>query len=68
MSTPKHCPGFDGLKSLSSFYCNCPECGTEREIFSDEFDKQHFCKSCGKQIDFTKCELTGEAGVYEQGH
>jgi len=57
MSTPRHCPGFDQFKDLKSFTCNCPECGEVAEIFSDEFDRPHKCKSCGKEIDFTSCEL-----------
>jgi uncharacterized protein (DUF983 family) len=59
MSTPQHCPGFEGLKNLQSFSCFCPECGTEKEIFSDEFDKKHICKKCGKEIDFTRCSIDG---------
>ena len=63
MSTPQHCPGFEQLKSLQSFSCFCPECGQEKEIFSDEFDKKHACGKCGKEIDFTKCKMesTGSA-------
>lgn len=57
MTTPKHCPGFEQFKTLQSFSCKCPECGEEKEIFSDEFDKKHVCKKCGKDIDFTKCTL-----------
>ena len=53
MATPKHCPGFESFKKLSSFYCNCPNCGEEKEIFSDEFDREHICKKCGEKIDFT---------------
>ena len=63
MYTPRHCPGFESFKELSSFMCKCPECGTEKEIFSDEFDKEHICKNCGKKIDFTKCELDAGAGA-----
>jgi len=54
---PTHCPGFESLKTLSSFICRCPECGKEREIFSDEFDREHVCKGCGKKIDFSRCKL-----------
>ncbi len=61
MSTPLHCPGFQQLKNLKSFLCKCPSCGKEVEIFSDEFDKRHICKGCQKEIDFTKCTLTGRA-------
>jgi len=39
----------------------CPECGQEKEIFSDEFDKEHYCGKCKKKIDFTQCTLSGEA-------
>ncbi len=55
-NTPQHCPGFEGFKNLKAFTCKCPECTEEIEIFSDEFDKPHFCKACGKQIDFTQCK------------
>lgn len=61
-TTPMHCPGFEANKTLSAFTCNCPNCGKEIEIFSDEFDRPHTCKSCGKPVDFTKCEITGQAG------
>ena len=56
MTTPKHCPGFEQVRNLTSFTCKCPECGKEKEIFSDEFDKKHKCPWCGKEIDFTRCE------------
>ena len=61
MTTPTHCPGFHQHKNLKSFKCKCPECSLEVEIFSDEFDKTHNCKGCGKEIDFTQCTL--DAGV-----
>ena len=57
--TPQHCPGFEQYKNLKSFMCKCPECEEEVEIFSDEFDKTHICKACGKQIDFSQCTLSG---------
>lgn len=59
MTTPRHCPGFEANKSLQSFVCKCPKCGKEKEIFSDEFDKEHYCNGCGEKIDFTKCTLEG---------
>ena len=61
MTTPKHCPGFEQFKDLTSFVCKCPGCGKEVEIFSDEFDKKHICKGCQKEIDFTKCKPWGGA-------
>lgn len=61
MSTPQHCPGFEQFKNLKSFTCKCPNCQEEIEIFSDEFDKPHNCKKCGKQIDFSQCGLSGNA-------
>ena len=61
MTTPQHCPGWEQFKNLKSFTCKCPECAEEVEIFSDEFDKTHLCKQCGKQIDFTQCAF--EAGA-----
>jgi uncharacterized protein (DUF983 family) len=57
MSTPAHCPGFQELKNLSSFVCRCPECGQEKEIFSDEFKRPQTCSGCGKPIDFSRCTL-----------
>lgn len=62
MSTPTHCPGFQGLRNLSSFVCKCPECGKEKEIFSDEFNRPHTCSGCGKPIDFTRCSIDAAAG------
>lgn len=62
MSTPQHCPGFHDFKNLKVFKCRCPECGAEKEIFSDEFDREHICAKCGKKIDFTQCTLDGQAG------
>ncbi|MBI4775489.1 MAG: hypothetical protein HY788_15175 [Deltaproteobacteria bacterium] len=63
MTTPQHCPGFERVKHLQSFVCNCPNCGREAEIFSDEFDKKHICRGCGAPIDFTKCTLNAEGGM-----
>jgi uncharacterized protein (DUF983 family) len=64
-TTPQHCPGFTNFKNLKSFMCKCPECGTEKEIFSDEFSRTHKCTKCGKEIDFTQCTLEGGAGTTE---
>jgi uncharacterized protein (DUF983 family) len=61
MSTPQHCPGFQQFRNLKSFVCKCPECGTEKEIFSDEFNKTHMCSNCGQEIDFSQCTLEGGA-------
>ncbi len=58
-NTPRSCPGWEQFKSLTSIECKCPECGKEIEIFSDEFDRAHTCKACGKPIDFTRCSLGG---------
>jgi hypothetical protein len=64
-STPQHCPGFQQLRNLTSFMCQCNHCGEPREIFSDEFDRPHMCTGCGQQIDFSQCELEGQAGTSE---
>jgi DNA-directed RNA polymerase subunit RPC12/RpoP len=56
MYTPRHCPGYEAYKKLDSFRCKCANCAAEKEIFSDEFDKQHNCSNCGERIDFTRCE------------
>jgi len=60
MSTPQHCPGFSQFKHLKSFICKCPGCGQEKEIFSDEFDRNHVCANCKEEIDFAQCTLEGE--------
>jgi len=65
MSTPQHCPGWDQFKNLKSFTCKCPNCGAEKEIFSDEFDKSHVCEACKQEIDFTQCTLDGQASRSE---
>jgi hypothetical protein len=60
MNTPSsHCPGFESFRDLKSFICKCHNCGMEMEIFSDEFDRQHKCKGCHEQLDFSKCEYQG---------
>jgi uncharacterized protein (DUF983 family) len=64
-STPQHCPGFIHFKNLQSFMCACPQCGTKKEIFSDEFDRSHTCRQCGETIDFTQCTLDGSAASPE---
>lgn len=61
MTTPQHCPGFNDIKNLKSFVCKCPNCGKEKEIFSDEFNRPHKCAGCNEEIDFTKCTLDAEA-------
>ena len=63
MTTPMHCPGYEAFKNLKSFVCNCPQCGKEKEIFSDEFDKKHVCANCGQEIDFTQCRFEAGAGT-----
>ena len=62
MSTPQHCPGFQDLKHLKSFVCTCQGCGKEKEIFSDEFNKEHRCAGCGEAIDFSQCTPEAEGG------
>lgn len=61
MTTPRHCPGFEQFKHLEAFVCKCPNCGKEKEIFSDEFAKKHTCKHSGEAIDFTRCTIEAEA-------
>ena len=61
-TTPLHCPGLQAHKNLSSFTCKCPNCGKEKEIFSDEFDRPHTCSGCDQPIDFTQCKLEAGSG------
>ncbi|MHB8203841.1 MAG: hypothetical protein ACYDHG_09080 [Desulfomonilaceae bacterium] len=63
MSTPMHFPGLEANKNLTSFTCKCPNCGTEKEIFSDEFDRPHTCKNCKQPIDFSKCSIESSAST-----
>lgn len=62
MTTPQHCPGFETFKHLEAFTCKCQQCGTEKEIFSDEFNHEHICRTCQQPIDFTKCVWSGGDG------
>ena len=62
-NTPAHCPGMERFKTLSSFVCKCPNCGKEKEIFSDEFNKPHICSGCKQEIDFTKCSIDATGGA-----
>lgn len=62
MTTPLQCPGLQDLKNLKSFVCKCPGCGKEKEIFSDEFNREHKCAGCGENIDFTQCTIDAEGG------
>jgi hypothetical protein len=67
MNTPSsHCPGFEAFKNLKSFLCKCQNCGTEIEVFSDEFNREHVCKKCRQPIDFTSCAYN--AGASDQTH
>lgn len=61
MTTPQHCPGFEAFKDMAVFTCTCPQCGTEKEIFSDEFQYEHKCSKCQQPIDFKKCVWSGGA-------
>jgi len=61
VSTPRHCPGFEANQNLQSFVCKCPNCGKEKEIFSDEFDREHKCSGCQQTIDFSACTMEGGA-------
>ena len=60
MNTPNtHCPGFETFRDLKSYSCKCPNCGTEIEIFSDEFNRDHQCKKCHHLLDVNQCEYAG---------
>jgi hypothetical protein len=62
MNTPSsHCPGFESFRNLKSFVCKCHSCGAEKEIFSDEFSREHICNKCKKPIDFKQCAYEGGA-------
>jgi DNA-directed RNA polymerase subunit RPC12/RpoP len=63
VTTPRHCPGFEANQDLKAFICKCPNCGAEKEIFSDEFDREHNCPNCKQKIDFTQCSIEGAGGT-----
>jgi predicted RNA-binding Zn-ribbon protein involved in translation (DUF1610 family) len=58
----QHCPGLESHKSLKSLICKCDSCGAEKEIFSDELNREHRCDECGAVVDFKKCQVDGQAG------
>jgi ribosomal protein S27E len=61
MTSSTHCPGFNDLQNLKAFVCKCPDCGKEKEIFSDEVNRPHKCSGCGKELDISKCTVEAEA-------
>ena len=64
MTNPMHCPGHEQFKNLKSFTCKCPNCGKEKEIFSDEFDKKHVCKGAiRRSISPDALSLPAEAPI-----
>lgn len=61
MNTTQHCPGMEDIKNLKSYICKCPNCGKEKEIFSDELNRKHTCSGCNKELDISQCQV--EAGT-----
>lgn len=57
MSEQQHCPGFESNKSLSEVKVKCPDCGQEKEIFSDEVGKQVKCDGCSAMFDSAACKV-----------
>lgn len=53
----QHCPGFESNKSLSEVKVKCPDCGQEKEIFSDEVGKQVKCDGCSSTFDSAACKV-----------
>ncbi|BDD88171.1 hypothetical protein [Desulfofustis limnaeus] len=47
----QHCPGFESNKTLQEIKVKCPKCGQEKELFSDELNKQVTCSGCGATYD-----------------
>ena len=48
MSAKSFCPGAQGIREPRPEYQNCPRCGYEVEIWSDEFKRR--CPQCGGLI------------------
>lgn len=61
METTQRCPGNELNKSLTVYTCECPSCGKENEIFSDELKKARKCSACGAELDMNKCVLSGKS-------
>jgi uncharacterized protein (DUF983 family) len=58
--TNQRCPGNELNKSLTTYSCECPSCGTSNEIFGDEMKKSHKCVECGTVLDLSKCKTDGK--------
>lgn len=58
-TSTSHCSGFELFRDLKSYLCKCHRCGTEVEIFSDEFTRRPNCKYCKEPLDFSKCAFSG---------
>lgn len=53
----QHCPGFESNKSLDEIQTKCPDCGKEKELFSDEMDKKVTCAACGTTYNPAACKV-----------
>jgi uncharacterized protein (DUF983 family) len=62
VDSTQHCPGLQAHKALKSLMCKCDSCGAEKEIFSDELDRQHHCDACGAALDVSRSRIDGQAG------
>jgi len=51
MNTTQHCPGHEPFKSIQPIEVTCKKCGTVNEVFSDEVEKTHTCRSCKEVLD-----------------
>ena len=45
------------FETVKFFVCPCSSCGRKQEIFADEIHKPHFCKKCGEELDFNRCNF-----------
>lgn len=53
----QHCPGLEPFKSVKDILpveITCKKCGTVTEVFSDEVEKTHLCRSCKEVLDLRK--------------
>ena len=48
VSTPSHCPGFEGLRNLSAFTCKCPECGNAMSSVEENGAREDISKRIGE--------------------
>ena len=42
---------------IYSYFCICPQCYHENEVFIDEIGKINLCSKCGEEIPLSTCRV-----------